>query len=488
MDNKPEVTVVMSTFNRLERFTKKAIKSVLDQSFKNFELIVVDDHSNDGTKEYVEGLVKTDKRVRFFQTPQNTGTDARPKNIGLKQAKGDYICFLDDDCEFFPYHIEKLYDKMKANPEIDVVYGDMWLLDADNPKWEGQQGIALNFDAQFLLNRNYIDFSMTIHKKEWAYKVGGIDETLPRFKDWNYFVRMMKAGAAFQRLPMIVTNYYTHKNNTAHKYPVETWQDNQTGMTMFKPTFDPAGCYIYLPYLGYDREDEKNPRVAIFTITYDRLEYTKRMLKSMRGSTKYHFDWFVFDNGSKDGTQNFITKETPFSAGSVSNKGITYASNYLIDKIMELDGKMSADGFQMIIKVDNDCEFMTQGWLESIIDIWKRNHLVYISPYVEGLVDNPGGAQRIGHSFINPYFIEVTQHIGGLFAAIDKHAYKKFRWSDKFLHGNQDREASEAFRKQRYMPCYLPLHRVSHMDTTEGQHQKFPEYFDRRKKEKTTQV
>lgn len=484
----PEVTVIMSTYNRLEKFTKKAIKSVLDQTFKDFELIVADDCSTDGTKEYVEELIKKDKRIRLVRTPVNTGTDAKPKNTALKVSKGKYICYLDDDCEYYPYHIEKMYERMQANPKVDVLYSDMWLMDADRPEWEGQQGIAINFDAQFLLNRNYIDFSMVMHKRDWVFQVGGIDETLPRFKDWNLFVRMMKAGAVFQRFPMVLTTYFTHKNNTAAKHPVETWQDPETGMTMFKPTFDPAGCYIYLPYLGFDREDEKFPRIAIYTITYDRLEYTKRMYESMRQSTKYQFDWFVFDNGSVDGTQDWITKETPFASGSTTNRGITFASNYLIDKIMELDSKMSANGFQMIIKVDNDCEFMTKGWLESIVDLWKRNHMIYVSPYVEGLVNNPGGAPRIGHSFISPYFLEVTNHIGGLFAAIDKRAYKEFRWSDKFLHGNQDREASEAFREQRYMPCYMPLHRVMHMDTTEGQHHKFPDYFERRKSEKTTQV
>lgn len=259
-----------------------------------------------------------------------------------------------------------------------------------------------------------------------------------------------------------------------------TWVDQATGMTMFEPTFDPAGCYIYLPYLGNDRQAELNPLVAVFTITYDRIEYTKRMRKSMKESTKYPFSWFVFDNGSKDGTNQWLHLETPYSAGSITNKGLTYASNFLIDRIVK------DQEYQIIIKVDNDCEFMTKRWLESIVDLWKRNHMLYVSPYVEGLVHNPGGAVRVGQAFLGPYYVEVTEHIGGIFAAIDAHAYKKFRWTDQFLHGNQDREASMAFVKQNYMPCYLPMHRVCHMDGTSKQQEVYPEYFERRKKEKQT--
>jgi len=104
------------------------------------------------------------------------------------------------------------------------------------------------------------------------------------------------------------------------------------------------------------------------------------------------------------------------------------------------------------------------------------------------LVDNPGGAPRVGYSYIGPYFVEVAYHVSGLCAAIWAKAYEKFRWQDRFIHGNQDREASIAFMKQGFMPIYLPLHRVMHMDTTAGQQKKYPEYFKKRIIEKRTQA
>jgi glycosyltransferase involved in cell wall biosynthesis len=481
---KPKISCILTTYNRAEKFLPQAIKSVLDQTFKDFELIIVDDASIDDTQKVLNAFKKADSRIKVIAHQKNFGSDTRGKNEGLLASRGDYIAYIDDDCEWHPYHLEKLLAKLEQNPELDLVYCDMWIYDTSRPEWEGMLGIAMNFDGQFLLNRCFIDTSEVLHKREIAFRVGGWDESLPKFVDWNLWVRMMKAGAKMMRLPIIASNYYLSLSQKSKRIKSESWYDEELGMTMFKPSFNPPGCYIYLPYLGNNREDEKNPKVACLTLTYDRLEYTKRMWESLNKSTKYPFKWFVWDNGSKDGTQEWLKKEiVPISPAVTlygENQGITKASNEAIEEILK------GEDFEIIIKVDNDCEFLTFGWLETIIDLWKRNHLLYITPYPEGLVDNPGGAPRIGYSYIGPYFVEVSYHLSGLCAAVWSKAYEKFRWTDQFLHGNQDREASIAFSKQGFMPMYLPLHRIQHMDTTAGQYKKFPEYFEKRIEEKRT--
>jgi glycosyltransferase involved in cell wall biosynthesis len=458
----------------------RAIKSVLNQTYKDLELIIVDDASKDNTQEVVRNF--KDKRIKYIRHEKNFGSDTKGKNDGILASKGEFIAYIDDDCEWFPYHLEKLVEKLQKNPNLDLAYCDMWILDADRPEWEGSQGITLpQFDSQFLLNRCFIDTSEVVHRREIVFRVGGWDETLPKFVDWNLWVRMRKAGAEMQRLPMVASNYYINKSQKSKRIQTESWYDEQLKIMMFKPTFNPSGCYTYLPYLGNDVEAEKNPKVAIFTITYDRLDYTKRMVKSLNKSTKYPYDWFVFDNGSQDGTPEWLEKQKARKVFlNHDNSGITNASNVLLDAIF------TTGEYQIIIKVDNDCDFMTFGWLETIVDLWKRNKWLYITPYPEGLVHNPGGAPRVGYSTIGPYFVEVSYHLSGLCAAVWSKVYEKFRWSDQFLHGNQDREASVAFTKQGFMPMYLPQHRVMHMDNTMGQYQKYPDYFKRRVEEKKT--
>lgn len=477
MDQRPKVTVITATHNRAD-VLPKAIKSVLSQSVTDFEYIIVADNCTDNTEEVVKSF--NDPRMRLLVNKDNPQkTHCRPFNIALKESKGEYIAYLDDDNEFYSYHLEVLLSTIET-AKLDLVYCDMMIV---YPDGKMERGIAMDFDAQFLMLRNYIDTSEIMHKRDIAFAIGGWDEKVTRFTDWNFVARASKWGAKIERVPIIALKYYVGDGDTQSKRTsVRSWYDETIGMTLFEPTFDTAGCYIFEDYLE-PRPEEKNPKVAIFTMTYGRLEYTKRMFASLKDSTKYPFDWYVFDQGSEDGTGDWLyaqkqeTGQPRWIKLNGQNVGITKGSNALLDAI--------GDGYQLIIKVDNDCQFMTKNWLETMVDLWKRNHMLYMSPYPEGLVDNPGGAQRVGNSNIGPYYVEVTRHVGGLCAVTDARAYKDFRWTDQFKHGNQDSEASFYFRSKNYMPCYVPMHRVWHMDGTSGQKEKYPDYFERRKIEKT---
>lgn len=479
MGSKPKVSVIISTFDR-PKLLPRALKSVLAQTFTDFECIVV--HDADAvpppSQTAFDETVGKDKRFRIIALGRHHGKDTAPKNKGIQESKGEYIAYLDDDNEFLPNHLEVLVNEIEL-ADVDVVYGDMRVFDPKKPD-EPQQAIAMDFNYQFLINRCFIDTSEVLHKREAVFTVGGWDETLPRFVDWNLWVRMAKAGLKFKRVPIYITKYWITPDNSAAKQPVRTWEDDKTGLMMFDPTWwSPAGCYVWGPWLG---GKEPKPRVAIFMITYDRLEYTQRTIESLKKSTKYPYDLYVFDNGSTDGTKEFLetlakTGELAWVESSPDNKGLTLGSNACIDAIMEHD-------YQLVGKVDNDVEFMTKGWLETFVDLWKRNHNLYMGPYPEGLVDHPGGAPRVGHSTMGPYWVEVVEHLSGFCAFIDARAYKDFRWSDQFLHGQQDSEASKAFRDKRYMPMILPQHRVCHLNTTDGQQREYPLYFERRKKEK----
>lgn len=474
------ISIILSTYNRLDKL-KRAINSVFAQTVTDWELIVADDASTDGTEDYMRGLTATNPKIKYIRLPKNHGKDTKPKNQAILASQGEYIAYLDDDNEYFPDYLENQLEMLQRT-EVDVVYCDMIIIDDQNPQAPPQQAISMPFDPQVLMRKNFIDVSMVMHKRQAIFDIGGFDEKLPRFVDWNVWVRMTKWGKTFFQNKKILVKYHISKDNSAIKYPVDTWRDPILGI-MFTPTFNTSGCLIWLPYLG-ENEAESNPKVAIWTMSYDRKDYTQRMWESMKRSTKYPFDWFVWDNNSQDGSKDYLVQlklqEPQFKWLFLSpkNLGITGASNKLVNRIKR-------DNYQIMIKVDNDCEFMTKFWLESIVDMWKRNHKLYISPYPEGLLHNPGGAARVGTSFIGAYFVEVTLHIGGLFAAIDARAYDNFRWTDQFLHGNQDAEASTAFRRMQYMPLYLPMHRIRHMDGTSGQQEKYPEYFERRKGEKT---
>ena len=104
---RPKISVVVTTFERPKRL-RKALKSVKNQTFKDWECIIVDDGSKDETPDVCAEFLE-DKRFRCIQRKKNFGQHTRPKNEGTKAAKADLIAYLDDDNEYYPEHLDVLY-------------------------------------------------------------------------------------------------------------------------------------------------------------------------------------------------------------------------------------------------------------------------------------------------------------------------------------------------------------------------------------------
>ena len=116
----PIVTVIISTFNRAS-YMKEMIESIQKQTFRDMEIIIIDDGSTDDTREIIESYAKQDFRIQYIWQ-SNTGSCGVGRNRAIKIAKGKYIAFLDDDDRWLPEKIERQVAFMEANPEIGFCY------------------------------------------------------------------------------------------------------------------------------------------------------------------------------------------------------------------------------------------------------------------------------------------------------------------------------------------------------------------------------
>lgn len=476
-ETKDMLSVVLSTYNRSDRL-RKAIKSVVDQTYPDWELVVVDDNSKDNTEAVVESF--KDDRIKYIKRTKNFGNDTRPKNEGVMASRGEYIAFLDDDNQFRPDHLAILLKEIEKDDKFDVVYGDRWLID-ETKKIKPQVGVSMDFNEEVLMKRNFIDTSDVLMKRSAIFDVGGWDERYRKYVDWNLWVRMAKFGKRFNRVPMVITDYFLHpkmKSLTVKDRNKDGSASVPLGNSpVFNPEWNPYDLEVELPYLG---NEVKEPRVAVFTLTYDRLDYTKKSFASLKKTAGYPYDHFVVDNGSKDGTVEYLKKGFKRVQFNENNEGISKASNDAIKMIK------NHNRYDIVVKWDNDCTGLTKGWLAKMIEIWKSNRIFALSCYVQGLVDNPGGSPRIGFGTIKGELIGISRHLGGICHFIDAKAYDKFEWDEKsFLHGVQDREFSQYTGFRGYSMGYLENFFVSHGPLgTEQQKKDYPKYFERRKKEK----
>lgn len=482
---KPDISVVISTHERVKKL-KRAIQSVFDQTFDNWEIVIVDDASDDKgkTQRYCEKIIgKYADKIQYIRLETNHGNHGKPKNVGIKHARADWIAFLDDDNDYLKDHLQALWVEAKKHPQIDLLYGDRWVIDESGQN-EKRKGISSDFDPVRLAQQNFIDTSDVLVKKEVLMEVNGWDEELPKFADWNLWVRLAKARKVFGHVPKLITNYRMHERMNQIKKRAEEGKPGgfnpQTGLIL--PTFDPSDVEIEANQATF----KKRPplKVAFYTLTYDRLEYTKQMFETLSENAGYKYDHFVVDNGSSDETPEWLKEnKKKYNIKELilneKNVGISKGSNQALDVI--------GDDYDIIIKIDNDCRVESEDVLATLVDVFKRSRDIILSPTVEGLIDSPGGVPRVRHIYIGNRLLGLTTHLGGIFVAAHKSAYKDFRWEENdFLHGMQDAIFSQSCAKRGFALAYYEDLRVEHIDSTDGQKKKYEAYFERRKKEKIT--
>jgi glycosyltransferase involved in cell wall biosynthesis len=127
--DKPLVSVYIPTYNRVQLLTR-AVNSVLNQTYENIELIVVDDCSTDGTVQFLEKLTKKDSRIKYFQNEQNSGACVS-RNKAIMEAKGEFITGLDDDDYFLSNRIEDFFKNwnffLSKNSNMICLFSDVIL-------------------------------------------------------------------------------------------------------------------------------------------------------------------------------------------------------------------------------------------------------------------------------------------------------------------------------------------------------------------------
>jgi glycosyltransferase involved in cell wall biosynthesis len=191
MNLPPIVSVVLPTLNRAKTLGR-AIQSVLDQTFGDFELIIVDDGSTDDTKLVFDKYAGQEK-VRLIS--QLVPGCSAARNIGVCVSRGRYVAFQDSDDEWVPDKLEKAVEALEdSGPEVGVFYSDMIRIEED-----GRQSYWHSPDVErgVLINERILDFQVAcigiqsaVIKRDCFSKVGLFDERLPRFIDLELFIRL----------------------------------------------------------------------------------------------------------------------------------------------------------------------------------------------------------------------------------------------------------------------------------------------------------
>lgn len=229
------VSVIVPTFNRPQRLTE-CLQSILQQTYQNFEILIINDCGQDlGFNPLV---LDPKNRITSLRNGKNLGL-AGTRNVGLLNAKGEFIAYLDDDDRFYPEHLETLASVLTNTP-FQVAYTDA------NRAWEEVQGgahVVVKRDRPYsvdfnedILCTNFIPVLCVMHRRDCLGRSGHFDAYLKRTEDWDLWARMSREFP-FAHIPKTTCEF--------------SWRSDGTSMTSStRDSFDWAELNIYYKYVN----------------------------------------------------------------------------------------------------------------------------------------------------------------------------------------------------------------------------------------------
>jgi len=196
MHGPPTISIIIPTYNRAQ-YLPDALQSCRDQTFQDFEIIVVDDGSTDSTS----ALIKEYPEVRYFYQPNGGVSNAR--NHGLRHARGEFIQFLDSDDVLLPHKLERSLEEFKNYPETDLVYSRMEMRSDDLqqiyfPNGQTDMGRTVTLKDLLLGGTSFFGPSSILVRCKALIDVGCFDDKLRAAEDWHLIVKLLAAGKSFR--------------------------------------------------------------------------------------------------------------------------------------------------------------------------------------------------------------------------------------------------------------------------------------------------
>lgn len=382
------VSVIMPNYNRKE-IIADSIDSVLNQTFKRFEIIIVDD-SSDGTEEFIKDHYGDFDNIRYFKTNHEGISHAR--NYALEQSEGNVIAYLDSDNKWNPKFLESMLKKLKkskcaycgANIE-DKINGTAHTLNSE-------------FNRKKLLKRNFIYISSFIHKKELYNELGGFDESLKRFEDWDLIIRYTKDNAPVHVKDVLVNHVSDDRYETiSNTLPQDEYTDiiherywmelynkeyniikNDFDEDYYVSEYGEQFSNILTPihhFLSDGYKEGKNPNKEFNT-----LYYRNQHKKIVKNEDMNPFVYYIQNGKTKGHKINYYDERN-----RILNTNLTFLSNYEFDDeplvsiiILNKDGlhhlkrlfkdfsqKTNYSNFEIIV-VDNASEDGSVDYLKSL--------------------------------------------------------------------------------------------------------------------------
>lgn len=207
----PKLSIIIPCYNA-EKTLEQTLISILNQTYQNWEAIIVNDGSTDNTEVIALNYIFKDQRIKYF-SKSNEGL-GRTRNFGIEKAVGEYVLPLDADNLVEPDFAENAVKILRARKEVGVVHGNAEYFGERTGIWK-----MSTFNLEKIVVDNYID-ACAIYRKELWTKVGGYDEDMPYqgHEDWEFWIALGMVNVTFYHLNTITFKYFVSSTSMIHSF------------------------------------------------------------------------------------------------------------------------------------------------------------------------------------------------------------------------------------------------------------------------------
>ena len=309
----PMVSIYIPTYNSRNTIDR-AISSALSQTYRDFDIIVCNDGSTDGTGEYLEQMYGSHPKIKILHQ-ENKGIGAA-SNSCIKKASGMFILQLDSDDELMPNAIEELLFEIQKDSGLSCVYGRHYKFSESNQELSEAWHYS-NFTRERMLHGMIVHHPRLFRKRDWS-RVGGFDETLQNAVDYDFFQKLSEKGE-IKFINRLLYKYTIHENSTSvGKSKLQTMN---TFLTM-KKTLDRMGLTDWSVQKDHSYSGERAVKfstksmenteftsdllVSVVIITHNRSKLLSDAIRSVLNQSYESFELIIVDDGSDDNTEEIV--------------------------------------------------------------------------------------------------------------------------------------------------------------------------------------
>ncbi|PHM17961.1 MAG: hypothetical protein CJD30_04165 [Sulfuricurvum sp. PD_MW2] len=226
--NSPLISIVIPLYNG-ERFIAQTLESVLAQTYRNIEVIVVDDASTDRGCEIVRDYSTKDSRLRLLLSETNFGGPARPRNIGIEVAQGEFIAFVDADDIWKPHKLQTQLDFLVHNPDIDMLYSPAEIIDEHGTISPSRKQRFLSLLLRLMSPKNAIIYGNFININTLMLRRPLInrfieEKRLVAIEDWMFHILNLYDGMKAAVLEEALIYYRIHSASISNRHSDKSYR------------------------------------------------------------------------------------------------------------------------------------------------------------------------------------------------------------------------------------------------------------------------